>query len=681
MSFGADGFAWLDHDNPRGPRVRVRRHVSLAGENVRLELAESDPVDGAASDPVEAPLVEARTRTVEAPLVTRFRARLERLLARLERELPDRDAVATLGATEWRDRMADLGRDRLAALSVASAYAVGDARMAGRPAPLAVTVGEALELFRDELDSLARLAALDLGLEAAFVVDPDALEAVLARSWLVDRWPIPLADRSHETGPEDPCLAVNDGEESRPWPGGWPAHLLLARAPSRTEDLLAGAWPSLRPTTEDVSEWARGRHRGSWFSITGAAPLVPVGDKGEAVQPGWALLYQAEEQVRELKPSRPTLFLADTTRPTLHATSVMGGADPSHVATGGVSMSQDEGPTVTSMRFGWTNGEAEQLELSVDNDPDNPNGAESPFVRIARRYGPLAVRCLFLTKALMWTRRARATEAVWTWPDELLELAGLKDTRENRKTLGQRLDALNGATLAVRYAGAPAPVSAPILGTVARSGHARLLLLHPSFYAGVRRENGQLGTRWWPFDLEAVRGRADRAGEGRAFILMSLVATLGRLRLNDGAVRPIRIRACLVTDWLGIRGDKRHELDGRTARTLRDTLEAGKPHVLSGWEADGKLEAPGTVLTLEVAKLAQEIAGDRAKLGRDKPHPLPGTGEELAEWLTGRGLSAAEGGRLLGVDPSTLQRAARTGPTPLTPRVRGAFRRALWGRA
>lgn len=365
------------------------------------------------------------------------------------------------------------------------------------------------------------------------------------------------------------------------------------------------------------------------------------------------------------------MFLLDTTRPTVRTMTALSGSDPRDLNEAH-DVKADDKDEPTSLLFEWANGEADQLDL-----PFEPNGLVSPFIAVSHRYGPAAVRDLLLVKALLWSRRARANEAVWTWPDELLELAGLSDSKENRSKLAKRLEALHNTRLSATYPGAEAPLRAAVLQTVADAGPAKLVMLHPALYRGVRREDGRLGNHWWPLALEAVRGRADRSGEGLAFVLAFVVAHLGRTNLRNGVVPPFPIGVSRLADYLGIKGDKRHQLDGRQAKTLRDTLEAAKPHILSGWEANGRLEAGGTVLTLEVAELAKAVAGSESTL--ERPAWLPATGDDLSLMLEKNGWSSIVASERLNVSSSTLRRVKNSGPSPLPARVRADIRHALWG--
>jgi len=540
-------------------------------------------------------------------------------------------------------------------------------------APHPTTMAEALAIIDDGADRLVEATALELQQSAELLIpDDNARTAVLAHPPVLDGWP---------------------------WehtPAGMVLHAILAQIP-HTEGggLLLGELPG-KAASADVAEWARDAVNGMFADYPDIPDDVRLGDAlvrrssvagfsnlgsylcGWIYLDNWpgpwlplrgmALLYLAWQAVRLGIPASPTVGLVSVETAPARLVTSMVGADARELS-GNAEIWTDEAEP-TRLIFEWHDGE--QLELDYAGPDANP------LVRIAARYGIAAVRDLLGLYLFTWAARAPAGDSLWWWPDEHLALTGLAQGKDGRRRLRTWLSRMKQTRLKVHYATGN-PLSGPVVTESATDGSAYRLHLHPALYRGVANEEGRPGKYWWPVSVNLLRLPADRSA-GKVHVLAVVLGQQwrGELRKTPDAPPVARINVARLAEKLAIRPQGGRNLERRAADTLRATLDAGKEGGLVGdYRVErGSLDALSGVLVVTPGEEAMRI---REEGVIPKAAWLPATGGDVAEWLRRMALTKAAAGDRLGIPGPTLRRVCSTHRNrPLPPKVRAAFRRALW---
>lgn len=515
---------------------------------------------------------------------------------------------------------------------------------------------------------------------AKVLVPQEILERVLCVQELADHWAWP-ASRNIAHGALSVLVASNqwlsDTRLFYEWPLGVTSTELWTWAGSKIEKLSPESASSLKFTLKRRDETlAESKPRFFPFGLPWGMPWGTESTKAIPL-PALAWLYYAEQTARSVLPAAPTGCPLDVQAPAVRVTSALGGAHPGALWNGSeVRTAKAYEDTPSSVRFKWADGEVEQLDLFVDTD-----GISNPLLAVARKYGQAAVRDLLGIYLLTFARSASADELIWWWPDEHLEAMGRKPTKDNKEELIRRMDAMQRTRLEVQYPKGR-PLKGPLVAFTATDTVARQIKLHPALYKGIKHEDGSLGTWWWWGPLELLAMPADR-GAGRVHTFAVATGHFWRSSLRDGEIKPARVSAARLVDYLGIRGrageeGKHYTTDTNAARTLQTTLEAAKEAgSLGQWEIDhGRLEDLSAVLVLRPSAEALELIKGTRRI--ERPAFLPATGTELTSWLQRNDWSATEAGERIGVAGSTMRRSAAYGVRPLPDNVRRALRRYLW---
>lgn len=561
-----------------------------------------------------------------------------------------------------------------------------------------LNAGQALDLLDAGRVLVADNLALDIAAAVAALVEPEAQKAVMAGP-LVERWPWQRGAGLDLQGPEVALYRL--------------LRLVgLDVAPGKLSAADLGHWPDIGLEHLTVAEWARGplnlRHpaephpfKPGWDWNNDGSPMTPEGwalkfpgtpasgDRlvANALEHGritsvlnvgagalWpeclALLYIAERDTLKTRPGAFGLtFPLDVSRTPVRALTALAGADPQNLRKPGELVMRTAGDDApASLTFNWADGEQTQLELPIDDS------TAGPLLAVARKYGDAMIRDLLAVYVLAWARGAQP-DGLWLWPDEMLKITGLSDTKENRAALYARIDRLHKTKLIARYKTGK-PLEGPLLAVTLTDGTARRVNLHPALYVGIRTPDGKPGNRWWPAPRNLL---ALPSNEAKGVHVLALVAgNMFRAALKDNNVEPQRITAGLLADKLGLIYRDDRESDTRAGKRLASTLEAGvTAGLLAGFTiVRGELSHREALIELQPGESALALV--RGDVGRPFPPLVPQTGAELATWLYKRGLSATGAGELLGVNKETMKRAARYGERPLQPDVRAALVAHLW---
>jgi len=113
----------------------------------------------------------------------------------------------------------------------------------------------------------------------------------------------------------------------------------------------------------------------------------------------------------------PLVALLSVDRPPVDALRSLGGAHPGEYDIAASVERTSSG----SLRYLWPRGD--RLELGLDGD-----GVE-PLLAVQRAYGAAAVRDLLVLYLQTFMARGAAGESFWWWPEEHLELCGLRSVQ------------------------------------------------------------------------------------------------------------------------------------------------------------------------------------------------------------------------------------------------------------
>lgn len=562
--------------------------------------------------------------------------------------------------------------------------------------PSELTVGDTVDLIARHAEEMGEDLAWQIAAWARDLIPGDLLAAVLARSTLLaDRWSLP-------EGLGDPHLGGDDG--SHPTDPSWFALYALKRAnerlrhaftpedppPSEGRPINWGNWPA-EAAPLAVAEWARpamnqlfGRPKGQLgfgdlvvqkvkegHGFTGVGRVIE-GRRSLLTGGDVALLYLAEQAVEKDR-RRPA---AAIDAGALHHTFLSGMAKlPKHrphvfeeVEMEGVRLellSPDKGAIQLTLPWGGSRSLLEKLAVAL------------------REWrGPEGLRHWTAILRLLSVEGGRSGSVRWTVDDHLeaLGVAPAKRTeRRHRERAARLVELMTRLELAALSPDGKEWRRWPLLIVGERSGHLKgsewaldgmVLQIHPLLYRGVRKENGKLGSNWFPAPVEVAQ--IDHVRFPYAIPLGVLLPIRWRLALGD------------QRDHLAISGAKLLELGGIPYRARepswawraldRNLLELQRKRGLGRWEWDEGRPSLAGICRL----YPTEWQMDRAIYGV-RPYELPPgpaivTGDELRAWRVERSLTQAEAAKRLGVNQATISRAEGKGAEPIPQRLREAIR-------
>jgi len=545
------------------------------------------------------------------------------------------------------------------------------------------TVEQALNAFQTGLDSFAAALAADVEYWAGELVKPELRKAVTGRSELVDRWPILDPDEprrlrpylarrvllSKPATPDDLAeqfgtRAFGMGLAADAW--DWPGEVAPLEAAAWVRPALNRLYPPNEERANGVGDALVERvqlRRSFLVALTGDNDrLLPSS--------GIALLFFLESECQVgSAPFDMTLISVD--KPAVAAMSGLAGSNP-RIFDGGKAVpvhdpNDDDKPL--RIEIEWEDGS--QLELDLYGDTPT-------LEAVGRKYGDPAVRDLLTVVALTWAGRKKASESLWWWPDEHLELVGLSNNKDNRGRLNTWLSRMSRARLSA-YFRKGSPSVGPLISVIETAGPARLIKLHSGLYRGVATETG-LGSYWWAMPTKVLAEPAD----SKVHVLAPVFGQLWRqaIRGRAEAAPKAQIGTARLMERLAIRRQKDRNVDSRAADQARKALDAGKRSGLVGdwWVERGSLEhGTGTIYATPGQPTLDVLPGARSRSARVSPPPLlPSTGAELRGWIQQKGLSSADAAKQLGSSATTVRGWTSRGDRPLPAKARKALRNLLW---
>lgn len=575
--------------------------------------------------------------------------------------------------------------------------------------PLPVPKKDVANVLKESSEELAQVIAADITAGVNALVPKESRDLVSRRKDLGQQWPLYVA---HGRMP----AKVSNGRPLTPWVALWLARQL--EPGTVPQDIVGIDWP---PTVApvDVAEWVAGQLQGPeqdrWRDMQDlvrmgahlpALAIFPTHDPRNVDCPwptgctceakeagldggflcvppgGLALLYIAEKTAQQIKPKRFDQMLLSSTRPSVRCATALRGAD----AIDNCRPHRVQEETEFKVTFKWAGTgvkEPQQLELSYAGNPD-----DDPFLQIRYVYGDAAVRDVLGYTALSWAAGARAGQGSWVFIDELLELCGLKDNKDNRKAVRDRLTRFNKTTMTVTTnepAGRvktkgkrkPRSVSQALVTSTstAAEGEAKSAVRyavrvepHPALFWGITREDGSAGNKWWSSPIGLLSAPSS-SGVHTASIIACNLWRGSMTRGNDKPRARIRLRE--FADRLGV--DQVHSgisgKEKRAADYIRRTLDVMKETgIASDWSHDG-----GDFDHLEgVICIWPGLVGPP-----NRPGWIPATGTELKGWLKRHGLTQKQLADMIDVSAAAIKSSVAGGFIPISPGVRRALRMFL----
>lgn len=532
-----------------------------------------------------------------------------------------------------------------------------------------ISPGGGLRQIKAQAAQLIEETAVEIETNISELLPPEFQHNVLNSKIISERWPWTSTQDKEHPVPALPALKVL----IRNFPDSLPLH---EREPNQIP-------PEVAPL--DVLEWIRyelnlAELTTNWTTLNNVEWQKTDDQKQRwhTPAPGFALLYMAVKSLQDYLPAPPRQFPLSVERVPVHAMTGVGGTDPRELKKENSLSIRGDPAQPDSMVLQWEDGD--QLELPID-------AGVGPLVAVGRRYGqrgPAAVRDLLALYLFTWAARSPAGESFWWWPDEHLEIVGLKKNKENKRRLYDWLEDMGRAKLKAHYRHGQTLrgplVTASLTAEDRRKKEtARRLHLHPALYKGVTDEDNQPGTYFWPTPIELLSIPADGTS-GRVHILAPVLGGQWRAELSKAKDTPpvAKIGVDRLASYLALRPREDRMNDPRTAEQLQRTIEAGFQCGLSGkyWVERGSLGSLSGVLHVEPGPLALKVLETR-QIGQ-RPAWIPATGNDLDRWLASQKLSAAKAAELLDINKQAMQRARQYGPNPLPVRVRKTLRRYLW---
>lgn len=305
--------------------------------------------------------------------------------------------------------------------------------------------------------------------------------------------------------------------------------------------------------------------------------------------------------------------------------------------------------------------------------------------------GPAGLRHWAAILRLLSIEGAREGKVKWTMERHLEAIGASKECREDAtylRDVGRVVELLTKLELAVYAPDGTLRLREQILSSARKIDRRRgstwslegmELSIHPLLYSGVRKDNGNAGSNWFP-QTEAL-AKLDHIRHPHAIALGLVLPIRWRWDWGDGR-DCTSLSGAKLLETAGIPCDKLRRLSEawRKARSMLDKLqEIG---------ALGRVEWEGEAWTLSgICRLyPPQWARDRtvhalpaieAPVLPPAVRNVPATGAELVTWRKAQGLTQAEAAKRLHVGLRTIKRAETSNATPLGWALRKAFGKHL----
>ena len=547
--------------------------------------------------------------------------------------------------------------------------------------PLPLTLGDALAAVKQRRADIAADLAAELERCARALVDPVLVAAVLSRGGaLAEDWPWP------DGGAGGRALfaliggaGIGDRDNAR-------VNRVLVRGGGIASTLgIFGrqAWnvacwaePALNRVSPGFGTEQRNMAE-RYGQMGGLTVLDGDGNAHRYPAPGMALLYHAEQRVRE-----------GLRRPVV---AIDAGRSHHNLLTGWRDNPRDgrrhrAAPAELSFEAGRVElmlpGHPVQLTLPMEELAGLSEGA----IRLLRDIrGAKGLRHWCALQRLFSVEGGRQGWVRWTLNEHLTAMGYQKNTREDpekRAEAAAEVELLTRMELVVYDASNIARHRAPLLLVGDRferlAGSAwRLegmeLRANDLLYAGVRdRDTGKLGSNWWPVPVELAQ--IDHVRHGYAHALGMILAMRFRWDAGDGR-GATRLTGRKLLDLAGIRYTERRAAEawGKLRRELaeleRIEMIAATVWIGDAWTLDG-------VCCLSPAAWIEDRTARQLHPEEPPMVALPLNGAELRAWRVARAWSRRETARRLDLPATTLDKAEAKPAAPLGPKVTAAL--ASW---
>jgi DNA-binding XRE family transcriptional regulator len=301
--------------------------------------------------------------------------------------------------------------------------------------------------------------------------------------------------------------------------------------------------------------------------------------------------------------------------------------------------------------------------------------------------GPAGLRHWAAILRLLSIEGAREGKVKWTMERHLEAIGASKECREDAvflRDVGRVVELLTKLELAVYAPDGTLRLREQILSGAKKIDRRRgstwslegmELSIHPLLYSGVRKDNGEAGSNWFP-QTEAL-AKLDHIRHPHAIALGLVLPIRWRWDWGDGR-DCTSLSGAKLLETAGIPCDKLRRLSDawRKARAMLDKLqEIG---------ALGRVEWEGEAWTLSgICRLyPPQWARDRtvhalpaveAPVLPPAVRNVPATGDELLTWRKAQGLTQAEAAKQLHVSERTIRNAETDPAAPLGWALRKAF--------
>jgi DNA-binding XRE family transcriptional regulator len=190
----------------------------------------------------------------------------------------------------------------------------------------------------------------------------------------------------------------------------------------------------------------------------------------------------------------------------------------------------------------------------------------------------------------------------------------------------------------------------------------------PSLYAGVRKEDGSIGTNWYP----ASPKLPTLNDHHYPYATMTGLRLAQRFALawKEDQTDQIRLSGVNALQLAGIKLTANNPQ--RAWKSLEKTLNVLKPETLHSWRwVGGEENTRDGILELTSAQWATDRTLRGVPVLSLPSAAIPTTGAELRRWREQRKLSVAGAADRLGVARATILRAEKAPNNPLTTRLKG----------
>ena len=293
---------------------------------------------------------------------------------------------------------------------------------------------------------------------------------------------------------------------------------------------------------------------------------------------------------------------------------------------------------------------------------DSP--VNSVLAQIHQEYGITHVRDVMLYQGLAWLNDTPNDEYFIFYLNEVLDAYGMANDTRNRDGIVQRIEDLSQIHLAVTY-GNGQTYTKPLVAfdTKLGNGMAWRIKPHPLIYNGVRlnaeTNQSEFGNRWFAANIGMFSQKVNAKGQYLYPVYNALCSmwrgAMSKRTLKSGAIPETNVTVGKMLSSAGFRPKSDRAADPRATQHLKDAFEAGQRLGCIGEVRveNGSLSDSGALIHAKPGdKITPVIQGSGR---RPQPRRVPGTVQELRQWLSETGYTQAEAAEKLQIKIRTLK--------------------------